>query len=153
MSVRSLAPRTPTPVAIPIAKGVLSNRAAYALAAFVIGLGLFASATPSPLYRSYSALFHFSPLTLTLIYATYSFGVLASLLVLGSSSDDVGRRPVLLVSLGTLMASTVLFMLADSTGWLFAARGLQGLATGAALSAASASLLDFHPRRDPAGSG
>ena len=51
------------------------------------------------------------------------------------------------------MASTVLFMLADSVAWLFVARGLQGLATGAALSAASAALLDLHPRRDPAGVG
>jgi MFS family permease len=132
---------------------ILSNRVAYALAAYVIGLGLFASATPSPLYHSYSVLWHFSPLTLTLIYATYAFGVLATLLLAGAVSDQVGRRPVLLAALGVLMASTVLFMLADSAAWLFVARGLQGVATGAALSAASASLLDLHPRRDPAGVG
>src|SRR5438128_2513986 len=40
-----------------------------------------------------------------------------------------------------------------SAAWLFVARGLQGLATGAALSAASAALLDLHPKRDPAGVG
>jgi MFS family permease len=131
----------------------LSHRAAYRVAASVIGLGLFASVTPSPLYRSYSVLWHFSPLTLTLIYATYAFGVLAALLLVGSVSDDVGRRPVLLAALGTLMASSVLFILADSAAWLFVARGVQGLATGAALSAASAALLDLHPRRDPAGVG
>lgn len=131
----------------------LSGRAGYLLAASVIGVGLFASVTPSPLYHAYSVLWHFSPLTLTLIYATYAFGVLTSLLLFGGVSDDVGRRPVLLVSLGALMAATVLFMLADSAGWLFVARGIQGLATGAALSAASASLLDLHPRRDPAGVG
>ncbi len=150
--------RIDPPVALAVAaiagrRRVLSGRVAYALAAAVIGLGLFASVTPSPLYRSYSELWHFSPFTLTLIYATYAFGVLTSLLLVGGLSDDVGRRPVLLGALGTLMASTVLFMLADSAAWLFAARGLQGLATGAALSAASASLLDFHPRRDPAGVG
>ena len=60
---------------------------------------------------------------------------------------------MLLVALGALMASTVLFMLADSAAWLFVARGLQGLATGAALGAASAALLDLHPRRDPAAVG
>jgi MFS family permease len=131
----------------------LSNRFAYALAASVIGVGLFASLTPSPLYRTYSVFWHFSPLTLTLIYATYAFGVLVSLLLAGGVSDDVGRRPVLLVALGGLMAATVLFLLADSAAWLFVARGIQGLATGAALSAASAALLDLHPRRDPAGVG
>src|SRR6266404_4320724 len=131
----------------------LSPRAGYAVAALVVGLGLFASVTPSPLYRTYSLLWHFSPLTLTLIYATYAFGVLASLLLAGGVSDDVGRRPVLLAALGALLASSVLFMFADSVAWLFVARGLQGLATGAALSAASAALLDLHPRRDPAGVG
>jgi MFS family permease len=131
----------------------LSNGAAYGLAAGVIGLGLFASVTPSPLYRTYSVLWHFSPLTLTLVYATYAFGVLTSLVLVGGVSDDVGRRPVLLVALGGLMASTTLFLLADSATWLFLARGLQGLATGAALSAASASLLDLHPRRDPGAVG
>src|SRR5712691_9627349 len=73
----------------------ISNRAAYALAAAVIGLGLFASLTPSSLYQTYSQLWHFSPLTLTLIYATYLFGVLATLLLAGRVSDEVGRRPVL----------------------------------------------------------
>ena len=131
----------------------LPNRVAYALAASVIGLGLFASITPSPLYHAYSLLWHFSPLTLTLIYATYAFGVLASLLLLGSVSDDVGRRPVLLVALGGLIAATVLFMLADSAAWLFVARAIQGVSTGAALSAASPALLDLHPRHDPTGVG
>src|SRR6478752_1304284 len=131
----------------------LSPRIGYAVAALVVGLGLFASVTPSPLYRSYRVLWHFSPLTLTLVYATYAFGVLATLLLAGRVSDDVGRRPVLLVALGVLMASTVLFMFAGSAAWLFVARGLQGLATGAALSAASAALLDLHPRRDAAGVG
>ena len=131
----------------------LSPRVGYAVPALVVGLGLFASVTPSPLYRTYSVLWHFSPLTLTLIYATYAFGVLASLLLAGAASDEVGRRPVLLVALGALMGSSVLFMVADSAAWLFVARGLQGLATGAALSAASAALLDLHPKRDPAGVG
>src|SRR4051794_18965195 len=129
------------------------RRLGYAVATAVIGLGLFASVTPSPLYHDYSVRWGFSPLTLTLIYATYAFGVLATLLLAGRVSDEVGRRPVLLVSLAVLMASTVVFMFAASATWLFVARGLQGLATGAALSAASAALLDLHRRRDAAAVG
>jgi MFS family permease len=128
----------------------LSSRAGYRLAAGVIGLGLVASVTPTPLYRTYSVLWSFSPLTLTLIYATYALGVLAALLLAGGVSDVVGRRPVLLVALSGLLVATVLFLVADSAAWLFVARGIQGLGTGAALSAASAALLDLHPRRDPA---
>src|SRR3954451_79401 len=135
------------------ARRTLPNRVAYALAAGVIGLGLFASVTPSPLYHLYAIRWHFGPLTLTLVYATYAFGVLAALLLAGRVSDEVGRRPVLLVSLAALALSSVTFIVASSPAWLFAARGLQGLATGAAISAAGAALLDLHPRRDAAAVG
>ena len=131
----------------------LSPRAAFGLVAAIIGLALFASGTPSPLYGTYRELWGFSPVVLTLVYATYAFGVLAALIVAGRISDEVGRRPVLLAALATLMGATVVFMVADSVVWLFVARGVQGVATGLALGAASAALLDLHPRRDPAGVG
>ena len=134
-------------------RSVLSPRLAYWLVAAIISLGLFASGTPSPLYGTYRALWGFSPLVLTLVYATYAFGVLATLLLAGRVSDQVGRRPALLVALAALMVATVGFMRADSVVWLFVARGIQGLATGVALSAASASLLDLHARRDTAAVG
>jgi predicted MFS family arabinose efflux permease len=146
----SVLPSRPATRAPEMARRTLPPRAVYALAASVVGLALFASVTPSPLYHSYSVLWHFSPLTLTLIFATYAFGVLTTLLLAGRVSDQVGRRPVLLAALGALMGSAVLFMVARATAWLFVARALQGLATGAALSTASAALLDLHPRRDAA---
>jgi MFS family permease len=144
---------TPLMSAPSITRRTLSAPVAYGLVAGIIGLALFASGTPSPLYGIYRELWGFSPVVLTLVYATYAFGVLAALVLAGRVSDEVGRRPVLLVALGTLMGATVLFMVADSVVWLFAARALQGVATGAALGAASAGLLDLHPRRDPAGVG
>ena len=131
----------------------LSPRLAYALVAAVIGLALFASSTPSPLYATYRELWGFSPVVLTLIYATYAFGVLLALLLAGRVSDEWGRRPVLLVALGALLVTSVAFMLASSVAWLFVARGLQGIATGLALGAASAAMLDLHPRRDPSAVG
>jgi MFS family permease len=136
-----------------VSSRTLSPTAAYALAAAVIGLALFASATPSPLYEIYRELWGFSPAVLTLVYATYAFGVLTSLLLAGRVSDEVGRRPVLIAALGALMAAAVLFMAATSVAWLFVARGLQGVTTGLVFAAASAALLDLHPRRDPAGVG
>jgi predicted MFS family arabinose efflux permease len=132
---------------------VLPQRVAYILAAAVIGVCLFGSVVPSPLYPLYAADWHFAALTVTLIYATYAFGVLAALLLAGRVSDQIGRRPVLLTSVGGLMLAWLLFIAAQSTAWLFVARGLQGLATGAALSAASAALLDLHWRHDPVGAG
>src|SRR3954469_14617311 len=73
----------------------LSPRLAYAHVAAVIGLALFASSTPSPLYGTYRALWGFSPVVLTLVYATYAIGVLAALLVAGRVSDEAGRRVAL----------------------------------------------------------
>ncbi len=139
----------PAATILPAPGKTLGPRLAYFLAAAVIGLALFASSTPSPLYGTYAEMWHFSSLVLTLVYATYAFGVLATLVLAGRLSDEVGRRPVLVFSLATLAVVTVPFMLAESVAWLFVARGIQGLATGLALSAASAALLDLHPDRDP----
>jgi MFS family permease len=116
--------------------------------ACVISLALIASTIPSSLYSSYQALWSLSPLLLTLVYASYAFAVLGTLLVAGPVSDHVGRRPVLLIALASLMAALVMFMLADSVEWLFVARVVQGIATALAVSSASAGLLDLHPRRD-----
>src|SRR5919202_665496 len=116
----------------------LSQPLAYALAAGVIGMALFASVTPSPLYGTYAELWGFSPAVLTLVFGTYAFGVLTTLMLAGRVSDEVGRRPVLLVALSSLLVTTIVYMLAQSVVWLFAARALQGLATGLALASAAA---------------
>ena len=135
------------------ARRTLSQPLAYALSAAIIGAALFASATPSPLYETYARLWGFSSVVVTLVYATYAIGVLAALLLAGRVSDVAGRRPVLAIALGALLGATVLYMVAGSVVWLFAARAVQGLATGLALGTASAALLDFHPRQDPEGVG
>src|SRR4051795_4053042 len=108
-----------SPVTHATSKRRLAEPTAYLLVAAIIGLALFASATPSPLYATYRELWGFSPIVLTLVYATYAFGVLAALLLAGRLSDEIGRRPVLLTALATLMAATLLFVLADSVAWLF----------------------------------
>jgi MFS family permease len=126
----------------------LSQPVAYALSAGIIGAALFASVAPSPLYQTYAHLWGFSSVVLTLVFGTYAVGVLAALLLAGRVSDLAGRRPVLAIALSALLAATVLYMAAQSVAWLFAARALQGLATGLALATASAGLLDFHPTQD-----
>ena len=103
---------------------------AFAAVAAVIGLALFASATPSALYGLYEARWHFSTPVLTLVYGIYAIGVLASLLLAGGLSDQVGRRPVLLSSLVALLIAMGLFLLARSVVWLFLARALRGSRRG-----------------------
>jgi MFS family permease len=119
---------------------------AFALIGVVLGLVLFAASAPSPLYPVYAQRFGFSPTTLTAIFAVYAFALVVALLLTGSLSDRVGRRPVLLGSLLLLAAAMALFAAADGVGWLFAARVLQGLGTGVATGTLSATLLDLQPR-------
>ncbi len=121
---------------------------AFAVVAAIDAIAFYASATPSPLYGLYQSRWHFSTPVLTLVYATYAVGVLVALLLVGGISDQAGRRPVLALSLVGLLASMGLFIGAGSVGWLFAARAVQGVATGATLGAAGAALLEFHPTGD-----
>jgi MFS family permease len=53
----------------------------------------------APLYAVYAVRFGFSSLVLTLIFATYAFVLVPSLLLFGRLSDRFGRRPVLLAGL------------------------------------------------------
>lgn len=126
----------------------LSRTGGYWIAAAVIGVSLFGSCAPTALYDSYQDAWGFSPFVLTAIFATYGITVLVALVTVGRVSDTVGRRPTMLVALAVLLGALVLFLVADSVGWLFAARALQGLSTGAAIGAAGAAMLDLHPRGD-----
>jgi len=57
---------------------------------------LAASSAPTSLYAVYQARWGFTPITITIVFGTYALAVLAALLTVGSLSDYVGRRPVLL---------------------------------------------------------
>jgi MFS family permease len=106
---------------------------------------LAAASAPSPLYGVYAARWSFAPITLTTVFAVYAFALLAALLLFGTVSDTVGRKPVALVALGLLMVSLGMFALAQSVAWLYVARIGQGFATGLVTAAASAWLLDLQP--------
>ena len=114
-----------------------------AVVATVIFATLFASSLPTPLYRIYEERWNFSSVVLTLIYAVYALAALTALLLVGQISDDVGRRPVLIVGLVGLLGSAAIFAAADSVALLFVARSVQGLATGALLGTAGATLVDL----------
>jgi len=119
----------------------------FAAVAGVVVLFLAASSVPSPLYVVYQEQWGFSAATLTLIFAVYVLFLLASLLVVGGLSDHVGRRPVLAVALAVQTVAVVLFLLATNVTMLLVARAVQGAATGAAITAMAATLVDLSPRR------
>jgi hypothetical protein len=114
-----------------------------------LGLFLFAASAPSPLYALYAAVWHFTPLTLTEVFAVYALALLAALLLAGSLSDTLGRRPVIGAALVLQALAMVFFVSAQGVTWLFAARITQGLATGIMTSAVSAALFDLQPADAP----
>ncbi|MBR7774791.1 MFS transporter [Acinetobacter nosocomialis] len=126
-------------------RAVFQLDAASALTLNTITLMTFmaASSAPTPLYRLYQQLWQFSPVTLTLIFATYAFTLLGSLLIIGSLSDYIGRRPVIIAAISLQIISMSFFLFASDVSMLFIARGLQGIATGLAVSAIGAAILDF----------
>ena len=145
MSPRAAAPDpspsgtlTPTP-----ARGLGPTGSVVLLASILIAF-MAASSAPTPLYSIYREAWGFSPITLTVVFGIYAFSLLFSLLTVGALSDFIGRRPVVLASVLLQAVAMVLFILANDVPMLIAARVVQGLATGAAMSALGAALLDVN---------
>jgi MFS family permease len=116
--------------------------------AAVVALMAGASA-PSPFYPVLQAELGFSAPTMTAIFAVYALALLLTLLVAGSVSDHVGRRPVISLGFVVLAASMVVFWHADSVALLFVARVVQGIAAGLLMSTLSAAVVDLEPPRRP----
>lgn len=122
----------------------LSPHVAFYLQASIIASFLAGSSAPTPLYSVYQSLWGFSPITTTVIFGVYALAVLVSLLVVGSLSDYVGRRPVLLVAIAVQIVAMLVFTFAHGVPELMIARVIQGLSTGAAAGAIGAGLLDIN---------
>ena len=89
--------------------GHLSRRVSFALLVSIAVTFLAASSAPTPLYAIYEANWHFSPITLTVVFAVYAVAVLAALLTVGSLSDHIGRQPVLLAAILLQVAALSVF--------------------------------------------
>ena len=125
----------------------LSTPVAFGVQISIVVALYAASSAPSPLYAVYQAQWGYSSITTTVVFAAYCIAVLLSLLVFGSLSDYVGRRPVLIVALLVQAAAMVIFAVAGGVTELFAARFVQGLSTGAAIGPVGAGMIDFYKQR------
>ncbi len=136
--------RTTTPLA-QRSRVTLPRAASFWVTAATTAALLAASSAPSPLYPVYQAEFGFSSITLTAIFAAYVLALLTSLLTVGRLSDYFGRRPVLAAALVIEAAAMAVFLDAHGVAALYAARLVQGVATGAAIGVLGAYLLDLQP--------
>ena len=126
----------------------MRSRLPVSIAVYSMMMATFANNALSTMYVIYETRFGFSSLSVTAIFATYAVAVLVSLLTVGRLSDDIGRRPMLIAGSVLLIVSTLLFLVATGTVFLFLGRAVMGLATGALTAAGSAALVDLEPNHD-----
>ncbi|MEV5080001.1 MFS transporter [Streptomyces sp. NPDC056159] len=145
--IESTRARSPVPLTTEPAptRRLLATSAAFAGSGAVFAALYVAAGAPTPLLVVFEQQWHFPAWVLTVAFASYALGLLAALLVAGSLSDHVGRRPVLIGSLLVELGSMLMFVFAPDIGWVIAARTIQGIATGAATSAFSASIVEHAP--------
>ena len=135
----------------PISRLQLAPRASFWVSAGVVAHTLWSSAAPALTYRLYAEQWHLSHVVTTGIFAIYPFAVVITLVLFGDLSDRIGRRANMLYGLAASILGTLLFALAGSALWLFAARFMMGIGVGLTAGAATAAMLDFtNPGRERA---
>jgi MFS family permease len=123
----------------------LSPMAAFTGMSVTFAALFFAAGAPTPLLVHYQHEWDLPAGLLTVAFAVYTLALLAALLVGGSLSDHIGRRPVLIGSLLIETVAMAVFIVAPGIGWIICARVIQGAATGMATSAFTASVVELAP--------
>lgn len=114
------------------------------IAVDLIGFGMIV-----PLLPLYAQHFGASAAWIAFLLASYSLMQFVFAPLWGRLSDRLGRRPVLLASIGGNVAALLLYAWAPTYGWLLAARLLAGLCT-ANISVANAYVADVTAPEDRA---
>ncbi len=107
------------------------------------------SAIPTPLYVLYQQRDGFSSLTITLIFAVYALGVVASLFLVGHLSDRDGRRSWMVRAVLLTIVSAIVFLTWESLAGLMVGRLLNGLGVGAMTATATAWIAELHATARP----
>lgn len=124
---------------------VVTNRLAFTGAAVTFTSIYLATGALTPMLVVYREEWDFPATQLTLAFAVYAVGFLAALLTVGSLSDHLGRRPVLIGALIIQVLSNLMFLFAPDINWVIAGRIVQGVAQGAATTAFTAVLVELAP--------
>lgn len=135
----------------------LSHRTGFLVAGAALGITMAFSTLPTPLYALYQRRLGISSFTITIIFAAFAAGVVASLSVAGYLSARYGRRAVLVPAIGLEALASALFLGGPSLTGLIVARALCGIGVGLVVATATAYLSELHAaarrhRREPGSS-
>lgn len=125
------------------------HTASFWLVAVTFLLVMAYSTVPTPLYPLYQDLDGFPVATITVIFAAYAVGVVASLFLLGHVSDWMGRRRMLVIAVLVSTLSAVLFMVFTDVAGLLIARVVNGASIGVLTATATAHLGELRARAKP----
>ncbi|MDR6972005.1 MFS transporter [Leifsonia shinshuensis] len=101
------------------------------------------STIPTPLYALYQVRDGFPTWVVTVIFAAYAVGVIASLFLIGHLSDFAGRRRMVLIAVLIEIVSAALFLVWNDVAGLIVARTLSGIGVGALTASATAHLSEL----------
>ena len=120
-------------------------------AAFLLVMAF--STIPTPLYSLYQARDGFATFLLTVIFAVYAVGVIASLYLAGHISDWLGRRRIILIAVLIELVSAVIFLVWPAVPGLMVARFISGIGVGALTATATAHLSELRAVARPSEGG
>ena len=116
------------------------------IAAAALLIAMVGTTLPTPLYAIYQQRLGFDASWLTIIFSIYAAGVIAALLAVGSWSDQLGRRPMLLAGLLMGAISAVIFLCTDSITGLLIGRLFSGFSAGIMTGTATVAVIELAPK-------
>jgi MFS family permease len=109
----------------------------------IFGAAMSFTTVPTTLWSLYEHTAGYSTLMVTVAFTAYSFGVLASLILLGHVSDWQGRRPFIAAALLCQVAAAIVFVVTQNFGPVVVARFISGAGVGMLTATATAYLLEL----------
>jgi MFS family permease len=122
---------------------------AFWLVAFAFLIVVAFATLPSPLYGLYRERDGLSAFTITIVYAIFAAGTIASLVAVPFLAARIGRRGVMLAAVATMIVAAVELAAWKALTGLLLGRFLTGLAVGLAAGTAITYLIELRLRADP----
>ena len=107
---------------------------------------------PSPLYGLYRTRDHLSAITITVVYAIFAGGTIATLVAVPRIATRAGRRGVMLGAVATMIVAAGLLAAWKALPGLLVGRLLSGAAAGLAAGSAITYLIELRLRSNPGAS-
>jgi MFS family permease len=142
-------PLLASPTAPARARHRLPHAAGFWTTAVAFTVVMAYATVPTPLYALYQQRDGFPTWVLTVVFAAYAAGVVASLFLVGHLSDQVGRRRLTMLAVGVEVVSAALFLLFPEVPGLVVARFVNGVGVGMLTATATAHLGELHAASRP----